>query len=197
MLETVLVDAFHSAPTGRTQTYLAYTMQELLKFCGFRAVLYRAKSSQSGPTYQRWILIPESVRSTLTPFFNTKYVLVHPSMPADGSIFPIFKPGMSHGTWLRTIVFNLLHKAKGENAQMVFPVLSRVIWGHDISIPTFLLPFVVLNIVVGGGEDDVEAINEEFLSVLSVEVEMTDGSVVEEVKLCSEVSSFVWYNCKR
>jgi serine/threonine-protein kinase ATR len=190
MLERVLVDAFHSAPTGRAQTYLAYTMQELLKFCGFRSVIYKPRSSQSVPVYQRWMKIPETVRSTLTPFFNTKYVLVHPSMPGDGETFPILKPGMTHGTWLRTFVFNLLHKAATENAQMVFPVLSRVIWGHDISIPTFLLPFVVLNIVVGGNDEDIEAVNAEFLRVLSIDIDSTDTSAAAEVKQCSEV------NCK-
>jgi serine/threonine-protein kinase ATR len=191
MLERVLVDAFHSAPTGRAQTYLAYTMQELLKFCGFRSVLYKPRSSQAGPVYQRWIQIPESVRSTLTPFFNTKYVLVHPSMPGDGETFPLLKPGMTHGTWLRTFVFNLLHKAMTENAQMVFPVLSRVIWGHDISIPTFLLPFVVLNIVVGGNDEDIHTINTEFLRVLSIDIDGVDSSAAEQVKQCSEVSHYM------
>jgi serine/threonine-protein kinase ATR len=185
MLEQVLVDAFHSAPTGRAQTYLAYTMQELLKFCGFRSILYKPRSSQAGPVYQRWRQIPESVRSTLTPFFNTKYMLVHPSMPGDSEVFPVYKSGMTHATWLRTFVFNLLHKATTENAQLVFPVLSRVIWGQDISIPTFLLPFVVLNVVVGGNDDDIGFINAEFLQILSIDVEPL---VAEEIKQCSEVS---------
>jgi serine/threonine-protein kinase ATR len=189
MLETVLVESFHSAPTGKTQTYLAYVLQELLKFCGFRqAVIYRPKSSQSTPTYQRWIQIPEAVRSTLTPYFNSKYVIVHPSMPADGENFPIFQHGMTHGTWLRTLVFNLLHRGKGDNAQMVFPVLSRVIWGHDLAIPTFLLPFVVLNIVVGGTDIEVESIRAEFLNVLAFDISDVSQPEVENVKQCSEVS---------
>ncbi|KAF2431255.1 hypothetical protein EJ08DRAFT_649062 [Tothia fuscella] len=187
MLETVLVEAFHSAPTGKTQTYLAYVLQELLKFCGFRmAVMYRPKSSQASPTYQRWIQIPEAVRSTLTPYFNSKYVIVHPAMPAGGNDFPLFEHGMTHGTWLRTFVFNLLHSGKGENAGMVFPVLSRVIWGHDLAIPTFLLPFVVLNIIVGGTDPEVENIRKEFLEVLSFDIMDLSESEAENVKQCSE-----------
>jgi serine/threonine-protein kinase ATR len=189
MLETVLVEAFHSAPTGKTQTYLAYVLQELLKFCGFRqAVVFRPKSSQSTPTYHRWIQIPEAIRSTLTPYFNSKYVIVHPAMPADGENFPVFKHAMTHGSWLRTLVFNLLHKGKGDNAQMVFPVLSRVIWGHDLAIPTFLLPFVVLNIVVGGTEEEVENICSEFLTVLAFDISDVPQFEAENVKQCSEVS---------
>jgi serine/threonine-protein kinase ATR len=187
MLERVLVDAFHSAPTGRVQTYLAYAMQELLKFCGFRPVLYKARSSQSAPLYQRWLQIPESVRSTLTPFFNTRYALVHPSEPAGIDSFPIFKSGMTHGTWLRTFAFNLLHRATTENTQMVFPVLSRIIWGHDISIPAFLLPFVVINIVVDGDDELTTAISAEFLRVLSIDLANLDEAVANEIKQCSEV----------
>ena len=188
LLERVLVDAFHSAPTGRVQTYLAYAMQELLKFCGFRQVLYKARSSQSSPLYQRWMRIPESVRSTLTPFFNTRYALVHASEAAGIDSFPILKPGMTHGTWLRTFAFNLLHQATTENTQMVFPVLSRIIWGHDIAIPTFLLPYVVLNIVVDGDDDHTAAIKAEFLGVLSLDLDVLDEASASEVKQCSEVS---------
>jgi serine/threonine-protein kinase ATR len=190
MLETVIAEAFHAASTGRAQTYLAYVMQELLKFCGFRqAVMLRPKSSQSSPTFQRWSLIPEAVRSTLTPYFNTKYVIVHASMPADGNDFPIFKSSLKHGTWLRKLVFILLHRGNGENAQMVFPVLSRVIWGHDITIPSFLLPFVVLNVVVGGSDDESKDILTEFLEVLSSDMDEALPFQREDIKQCSEVNA--------
>ena len=191
MLERVLVEAFHSAPSGRVQTYLAYAMQELLKFCGFRQVLYKARSSQSNPLYMRWLRIPESVRSTLTPFFNTRYALVHASEPAGMDSFPILKPGMTHGTWLRTFAFNLLHQATTENTQMVFPVLSRIIWGHDIAIPTFLLPYVVLNIVVDGDDHHTAAIKAEFLAVLSIDLDALDEASANEVKQCSEVCDMI------
>lgn len=110
-------------------------------------------------------------------------------MPTDGNDFPIFNPGLKHGTWLRKLVFILLHRAQGENAQMIFPVLSRVIWGHDITIPSFLLPFVVLNVVVGGSEDDSEDILTEFLEVLAYDMDDASHSEREDIKQCSEVSS--------
>jgi serine/threonine-protein kinase ATR len=194
LLDRVLVDAFHSAPTGKAQTYLAYAMQELLKFCGFRQVLYKARSSQAGALYDRWVEIPEATRSTLTPFFNTRYALVHPSAPSGDDTFPILRPGMSHGTWLRTFVFKLLHQATTENTGMIFPVLSRIIWGHDISIPTFLLPFVVLNIVVNPNDQHTSAIVTEFLRVLSIDLDGVDDSSANEIKQCSEVSAAAFPN---
>jgi serine/threonine-protein kinase ATR len=190
MLETVLIKAFHSAPTGKAQSYLAYTMQELLKFCGFKqAVESRSKASQGDPAFQRWLKIPEAVRSTLTPYFNTKYYVMSTHQP-EGVTFPIFKPTLRHGAWLRTFVFYLLHKtARGDNQSMIFPVLAKVIWGHDLSIPTFILPFVIQNALLWGFDHEVEEIRAELLAVLSCDIsELQDQAEIENVKQCSEVT---------
>ncbi|KAF2398341.1 hypothetical protein EJ06DRAFT_538889 [Trichodelitschia bisporula] len=186
MLETVLVEAFYAATTGKAQTYLAYVMQELLKFCGFKTSAQRNRGSQHDEAFSRWAKIPESVRSTLTPYFNSKYIVVHPNMPPEGTEYPIFQAEMSHAVWLRTLVFNLLHRGKGDNARMVFPVLSRVIWGHDLAIPAFLLPYVIQNIVVGGADGDIKDIRAEFLAVLSFDIDSVSAIDAEEVKQCSE-----------
>ena len=78
---------------------------------------------------------------------------------------------MTHGAWLRNIVNDLLQKAKGENPKVFFPVLSRIIKGHDLSIPSFLLPFTVLNVVLGGTESEISSIEEEMLKILKFDVE--------------------------
>jgi len=189
MLETVLVPAFHSATSGKSQTYLAYVMQELLKFCGFRqAVLSRQRPLESDQAYQRWVKIPETVRSTLTPYLNSKYFFVNPSNTAEQSTFPLFSPDLSQGSWIRSLVFNLLLRANGENAQMIFPVLSRVIWGHDIAISVFLLPFVIQNIIVGGTEADFKDVENEIQSVLLHDISKLSQHEIDNVKQCSEVS---------
>ena len=72
---------------------------------------------------------------------------------------------------------------------MIFPVLSRIIWGHDIAIPTYLLPFVALNIIVAGSDGETAAITKEFLRVLSIDLETLDDATANEIKQCSEVSS--------
>lgn len=188
MLETVLVPAFHSATSGKSQTYLAYVMQELLKFCGFRqAVLSRQRPLDLNQAYQRWIQIPETVRSTLTPYLNSKYFFVNPSNTSEKSTFPLFSPDLSQGSWIRSLVFNLLLRANGENAQMIFPVLSRVIWGHDIAISVFLLPFVVQNIIVGGSDIDFKDVENEIQSVLLHDISNLSHHEIDNVKQCSEV----------
>ncbi|KAF2086780.1 putative phosphatidylinositol 3 and 4-kinase [Saccharata proteae CBS 121410] len=165
-LESVLVKAFHSATNAKLQGFLAHAMQELLKFCGFNQVAnYRPRSSQSSPVYQQWMEIPESVRNTLTPFLNSNY--------------PIFHPAVGHGTWLRTFVYDLLRRGKGDNAGMVFPVFARVIRGQDLSIATFLLPFAAVNIILGGTEQEISDVASELLAVLEYEIHGFTARLVE------------------
>ncbi|KAF2843387.1 hypothetical protein M501DRAFT_994296 [Patellaria atrata CBS 101060] len=186
ILEHVLVKSFHSASNAKAQGFLAYVMQELLKFCGYNELMtHRTRSSQGDPEQGRWIRIPESVRNTLTPFLSSKYVITNPGT-APLQNYPIFSPGMQHGVWLRSFAFDLLQRGKGDNARMIFPVISRVVRGHDLSVASFILPFVVLNVILGGTEKEVEDTSQELLTVLRQEVGDKTGDDAENLKQCIE-----------
>ncbi|KAF2097301.1 hypothetical protein NA57DRAFT_41563 [Rhizodiscina lignyota] len=185
-LENVLVKAFHSATNGRVQNYLAYAMQELLKHCEFKTALQRPRSSPPSPQYQRWLAMSESARSTLVPYFHTKYLIARPADPPGLREYPIFSPKITHATWVRDLVSDLLQRGKGENAKLFFPVLSRIIKGHDLSIPNFLLPFTVLNVILGGTETEVANIQKEMLSILDYDLSALEIQEQENVRHCSE-----------
>ena len=198
MLENVLVKAFRSAESGTRQIYLAYVMQQLLRFCGFaEALSLRSKAAQSSAAHQRWIKIPESIRSILAPYFHTKYIVTSPAGPGDDTALPIFQPKLNNSTWLRTLVYSLLNKGKGENAQMVFRELSRVIWNHDIAIATFILPFAMLNVIVGGTDSESSGIKQEILAVLSCDLSMLSQAEADNVKQCSEVCKTICTRARR
>jgi serine/threonine-protein kinase ATR len=189
MLETVLVDAFRSAPTGKAQSYLAYVIQELLNFSGItEAVNKRSKASPAKPAYVRWCKILESVQSTLTPYLNSKYRLTNAVVATDILGFPEDGEAPPHATWLRTLVFSLLHRGKGHNAESIFPVISRVIPGHDLAIASFMLPFAIQNVVVGGTNDEIDFIKREMNAILVHPIEHLTQTEAENVKQCSEVS---------
>jgi serine/threonine-protein kinase ATR len=190
MLESVIVPAFHAAASGKAQTYLAYVMQELLKTCGFKqAVLSRQRPSDLDPAYRRWIRIPETIRFTLMPYLNSKYFVLNPSNSLEQTKFPIFNSQLSHGSWLRSVVFSLLLRPNSENTRIIFPVLSRVIWGHDIAIAASLLPFVIRSAVVGGSETDVADVLSEIQAVLlNYNISELETPEADNVKQCSEVS---------
>lgn len=186
LFEDVLVRAFRSVSNARAQGFLAFALQELLRFCNFKEVASaRLRASQSSPEYTRWMEMPEHVRNTLTPFLTSRYVVTS-NVPAPApKVYPIFSHGMGHNTWLRTWAHDMLWRAKGENARNIFNVLARIVRGHDIAIANFVVPYAALNIVLGGTAKELNEIAEELLVILSTESNV--DSEKETLRKCSEV----------
>jgi serine/threonine-protein kinase ATR len=187
MLETVLVEAFRSAPTGKQQSYLAYVMQELLQISGISDAARTGRAGTPKVALERWHSFPGSVRNTLIPYLSSKYCLTNPTVPADLKPFPASGPAPSHATWLRSLVFPLLHRGKGHNAKTIFPVISRVIQNHDLSISSFILPFIVQNIAASGTDYEIQFLKDEMNAILGYNVEGLTESEVENIRQCSEV----------
>ena len=187
MLEDIIVPAFRSTTNTTAQGFIAYVMQELVRFCEFNEVATaRPRSSQTSPAHARWVDMPESVRNTLTPFLSSRYFLnSNTKVAPDSRSYPVFTLDSTYKSWLRTWVYDMLWKGKGDNAEMVFPVLARIIRGHDLSISAFLLPYVSLNIVIGGTQQEAENIAQELLTVLSTVG--TSDLEKETLRQCSEV----------
>ncbi|EON65245.1 hypothetical protein W97_04482 [Coniosporium apollinis CBS 100218] len=188
LLPHVLVPAFRSASNAKSQGFLAYTMQEMLKYCGYGIVAtQRTRSSQaSSLPHQRWLEMPEAVRSTLTPFLSSRYMVTNNNqLEYVVQKFPIFNAEMSHGSWLRTFVYDLLQRGKGHNAQRIFSVLARVIKGYDLSIASFMLPFAAANVILGGDNDEALGVRLELLIVLKQEMNGT-AFETETIRQCSE-----------
>jgi len=186
-IQEVLVKAFLSATNTRAQTFLGYVIQELLRFCAFdTSVTYRGGDSQSSTKYRRWVAIPEVIRNTLTPFLTSQFILKTPASLPDCT-YPLYSVKVSHARWLRDFVFDLLQKGCGDNAAIMFPIFRRAVRGQDISIPSFLLPYAALNVVVGGTEQQRHDIANELLTVLSQPVPENNQRMRESMILCSQV----------
>lgn len=186
LFEDVLVKAFKSVTNARQQGFLAYTMQELLKFCEFGdATNLRPRGSQAPDSLKRWNALPDHVRATLTPLLTSRYLVTSNSeATVPNRKYPSFDVEHSHSHWLRSITTDLLFKAKGDNAQAFFPLLARILRGQDLAIPRFIFPYAVLNVVLGGTVAEIKGITNEFLSVLQADPQ--SQSQQETVRLCSE-----------
>lgn len=187
-LQHVLVEAFLSASNTRAQGFLAWAMQGLLKFCKLNVLLtQRSRDLQGDEKNQRWMELPESVRNTLTPFLTSTYTVTVVTNHTEVN-YPLFSPNLTHSEWLRTLVQDLLQTGNGDNAKMVFSISSRVVKGQDISISSFLLPFAVLNRIVGGTQQEQQDLQRELMSVLSHPVTETSSSARETIICSSQVS---------
>ncbi|KAJ6104203.1 hypothetical protein N7523_010523 [Penicillium sp. IBT 18751x] len=181
-LQHVLVEAFLSASNTRAQGFLAYAMQNLLKICNLNtAVTQRNRDLDQGDEkYQRWMELPESVRNTLTPFLTSTYTVT--VVGATHKVaYPLLSNKMTHSEWLRTLVQDLLQAGNGDNAKLIFAVCSRVVKGQDISISSFLLPFAILNRIVGGTEPELQDLQLELMNVLSHPLPDANNSVRETI----------------
>jgi serine/threonine-protein kinase ATR len=165
-------------------------MQGLLKFCQLNVAVtqtQRTRDLQGDEKYQRWMELPESVRNTLTPFLTSTYTVT--VVPTKSKVnYPLFSPDMTHSEWLRTLVQDLLKTSRGDNARTVFHVCSRVVKGQDISISSFLLPFAILNRVVGGTEQEQLDLQLELTKVLSYPLPDTNSNLRETILSCSQVN---------
>jgi serine/threonine-protein kinase ATR len=189
MLQSVMVEAFRSAPSGRQQSYFAYVMQELLKISGIRdAIKQRARGSPPKTALARWEAIPETIQNTLMPYLDTKYVVVNNTTP-DGlpQQYPPSGVPPSHATWLRSFVYHFLFcGGKDNHAKHLFKVIAKVINGHDLSVAAFLLPFVIQN-AVADSSDHVKFLQTEMNNILNFDTKSLSADAMEEVKQCSEV----------
>ena len=186
-IREILVKVFLSTTNPRAQGFLAYAMQELLMFAEFdKSLITRSRDLHYNANYHRWMELPESTRNTLTPFLTSKYCIT-PAIQQPTCSFPLYKSTMTHGQWVRALTYDLLRKSAGENARVLFPVLSRIVRFQDISIPTFLLPFAALNVIVGGTTQQVSDIETELQHILSHPLPENDVAVRDNLILCSQV----------
>lgn len=187
-LQNVLVDAFLSASNTRAQSFLAYGMQALMSASQITTEITAPSDDiEKDERHQRWISLPEIVRNTVTPFLTSRYAITLGATKNECD-YPLFSPTMSYGEWLSKFVVDLLHKGYSLNVQVIFSVCARIIRGQDIRIPSFILPFAVLNVAADGPENHRQEVREELIRVLSHPSPENSTRMRENILLCSEVS---------
>ncbi|KAF4624113.1 hypothetical protein G7Y89_g14062 [Cudoniella acicularis] len=203
LLEELIVPAFLSASDTGWQGFLSYVMQELLSSCDFSYVcglVLAGGGDPSNPVYLKWLKIPETIRDTLTPFLSSKYALLSREVPKF--TYPIFCPENMvsekvYNVWLRKFALDLLQKPLNNNALLIYPILFRAINMRDLSIASFLLPYLVLHVLVLGTEENRQDIGNELLRILRYEPEPDSKVRREELKLCIEAVFRILDYCSR
>lgn len=187
LLEHRLVKAFLAATDTKAQGFLAYAMQEFLKFCQIDANVVIARRSQQVPTTRRWKEFSEISRSILTPYLTSKYVVTGNTPAVRASKYPIYNAGHTYLSWLQEFLFDLMTKVQGNNASAIFAICSRIIKGQDIAIPNFILPYLTLNVVISGTDSDRDQIAKELLTIVERSETPLNSLELEILRECSEV----------
>lgn len=194
VLEECLVPAFLSATDTVLQGFLAFVMQDLLEKCNFKEVCGPIiKNGVKGSTathYTKWLALPTTVQDTLTPFLSSKYSLKEIN-PVKYE-YPIFRPdkappGKLYGYWVRTLALDLLQKPGEPSSGIIFMPLRRAIRVKDTSIPSFLLPYLVLNNIIEGTDQNRQELGQELLGILGYQAPAQSEVRTDDIKLCIEV----------
>lgn len=175
-LETQLINAYRTVTRSNVQIFLAWAIQELLKFSGFdETVLHRSEDSNmihDIETRKRWRMFSPIAREVMTPLLSSKYDagerVTRPKAP-----YPIVNYAKNYHSWLFLFLIDLLQSGVGENARKLFGVFSRILREEETTISGFLLPYVFLNVCIGSGEDKRAHLLLEIVTILQPRTEIT------------------------
>lgn len=169
LLEHQLINAFRSATRSNVQIFLAWAIQELLKFSGFDESVIGLSDGRNPvltqETKKRWNAYSPGAREVLTPLLTSKYDAGERSVKLE-AIYPIIEHAKNYNSWLFIFLYDLLQSAEGENAKKLFGVFARILRDEETTISNFLLPYVFLNVCVGCSEEKRSTLLLEIVTVL-------------------------------
>lgn len=183
----LLVGAFRSTSDIKYQSFLAYAIQELLKFCQFKPALVGAgtTTSVSNKVRNRWKSLPKHILETATPLLEGKFTLA--LGPPVETQHPIYSYQATYREWIQLWTVHLITKASGSTAQTIFNVFRSVVRSKDAVVAYHLLPHLILNILVGGNEEDAQAIRTELIAVLEDQINSDSYSSADKKLLSAQV----------
>ncbi|KAF9238832.1 hypothetical protein BU15DRAFT_88266 [Melanogaster broomeanus] len=187
LITNVLVGAFRSTSDIKYQGLLAYSIQELLKFCNFTPALVSSRNTTSVPVKvrNRWNSLPKHVLETVTPLLEGRFQNIERA-PAPLE-HPIYPRQNTYREWLQLWTTYLISRASGQTAQRIFSVLRPALRNKDVGVAHHLLPHLVLNILLSGEGKDGQEILSELMAVLEDQVDDGSHSTADKKFLSAQV----------
>ncbi|KAI6034535.1 hypothetical protein BKA83DRAFT_672562 [Pisolithus microcarpus] len=177
LIKDVLVGAFRSTSDIKYQANLAYTIQELLRFCNFTPALVTSRNTTSVPVKvrNRWNNLPKHVLETITPLLEGRFSA--PSRMPVVTQHPIYPEQNTYREWLQLWTTHLITRASGDTARRIFGVFRTAIRYKDVEVAHHLLPHI----------KDAEDIRTELLVVLEDQVDSGSSSSADKKVLSAQV----------
>jgi len=184
-IEKQLVGAFRSASNTKSQGFVAYAIQELLKFCKFTPdILFN--NNNNNAIRKKWNQFPKQTLETIQPLLQTKYTVI----PVQNKpvTYPLYPKQNKFKDWIQLWAVDLIMKIGDENAKQIFIPCKNVVKSEDINISIYLLPYLVLNVLINGTDEFRNEIYTEMMSVLNDNQEGSSFIYDEQKLLCTQVN---------
>lgn len=190
LIKDLLVGAFRSTSDIIYQSHLAYSIQELLRFCNFTPSLVAAGNNNavSLKVRARWNSLPKQVLETVTPLLEARFSIQLRSL--SDLKHPIYPDQRTYREWIQNWTAHLITKASGPTAQTIFSVFRAVVRNKDVGVAHHLLPHLILNILISGNSEDTQNIRSELLVVLQDQIDLQSTSTAEKKLFSAQVRRF-------
>lgn len=128
-----------------------------------------------------WQRFPDDVKEIITPCLTSKFKLnISNNKPRSAAqTRPIFRPGMPFRRWMYLWIKRLISQASGRRAE-IFPACGGVV-KFDMGTALYLLPYLVLNVVCDGSEEDRAGVTQEILTVLKTGETLISSALIQHV----------------
>lgn len=163
-VEHHLLKGFEASTNPYYQSFLAFGIQEYLKFCNLQL-----NTLTISPQIEYWEKLSHKSKTMLYPLLSSKYTVSHSTTIPDVE-YPIYSDNISHSKWLQSFTMDLLGKVTGANATRIFKLCRKIIKDQDLSIFNFVLPYITLNVVLSGTSSDRHNIVNELLNILNTDL---------------------------
>ncbi len=202
IIEQILVDAFRTTHDTKHQAYLAFTIQELLKFCKFSPKLLQAGGSGSIPlkVRQRWAALPKHLLETLTPLLEGRFSWGETTNRTYEH--PIYPLAPTYREWLQKWTADLISRVMlseatddplqgkqrqaTENAKAIFGAFRPVLRNQDVGVVHHVLPHLVLYVLVCGSSTERQQIIAEINAVLQDQVNPSGLTTADKRSLSAQ-----------
>ncbi|KIY70380.1 hypothetical protein CYLTODRAFT_347818 [Cylindrobasidium torrendii FP15055 ss-10] len=193
VLVNLLVPAFRSTSETTYQSRLAFSIQMILKQCGFTPDLLKTdeipKASPLMRSRKRWRALEQHVVETVTPFLAGKFSYEPQASRQTQS--PIYPCKSTYREWTQLWTEHLMSLVKADSAAgAIFRPLYASVNHNDVFVAHSLLPHLVLHHLLSGDGDVVEGIRLELTTVLEDQVNL-DSTSTSDKRLLSAQAVFI------
>ncbi|KAG8930738.1 serine/threonine-protein kinase M1 [Tulasnella sp. 417] len=181
----VLAGAYRGANDITYQNNLAYTIQELLTYCGFTAALVQpTQKSLPAVIVHRWRQLDDQVIETVAALLDGRLTLAETNYETEP--LPIYPTVSTYREWIQRWSRYLISRVQLRNAAMIFHLFRNVVRNQDVTVARRLLPHLILHLLISGTDADREGIRSEIIVVLEDQVSTTSSSAADKRLLSAQ-----------
>ncbi|KAH9248203.1 hypothetical protein BASA81_014163 [Batrachochytrium salamandrivorans] len=197
LIERQLAPSFRSTHSTKMQGFLAFTIQEILAFCGFTPEVFQKidfgkpqdprletpdEVERRDYLQKRWLKFPKSIMNTIQPLVGAKYSVAPPLLPPY--VYPIFSKASDAHDWTKSFALDTFSRMQPEYLCTLFQMFGNVIQEGETNLAQLLLPHAVLNVLLSKHRLHTEDLLCEVLAVLQDDYDQAQS---EKYRLCVQV----------